>query len=148
MMDTRIFDVNGKTKDQLKLAVQLLLLDEYGDKQKVSGWYFTKEKGFILTWVIGETSRHNPTPFTNRMGQPEDIKEDELTDLLWEWLSSDQAKEVEQDGWDKDLDDSDVSTSDGWRLYTEEWGHVKESEYTIDHYSLAAFKKVYLWYGK
>ena len=146
-MDNRIFDVNGKTKDQLKLAVQLLLLDEYDKKQKVAGWYFTKKKGLVLTWTLAET-RHNPTPFTNRMGQPEDIKEDELTDLLWEWLSSDEAKEVEQDGWDKDLKDSDVSMGDGWRLYTEEWGHVKESEHTIDHYSLAAFKKVHLWYGK
>ena len=146
-MDNRIFDVNGKTKDQLKLAVQLLLLDEYDKKQKVAGWYFSKKKGLVLTWTIAET-RHNPTPFTNRMGHPEDIKEDELTDLLWEWLSSVEAKEVEQDGWDKDLEDSDVSMSDGWRLYTEEWGHVKESEHTIDHYSLAAFKKVHLWYGK
>ena len=149
-MDNKVFNVNGKTREQLKLAIQLLLLNEYNDKQKVRGWYFRKDKGLVLTW-LSET-RENVTPFTNRMGQPEDINEDELTDQLWEWLSSDQAKEVEHtegDRWDRSLKDSDVSMDDGWRLYTEDWGHIKEENgHTIDHYSIAAFKKVALWYGK
>jgi len=151
-MDNRVFNVNGKTKEQLKLAVQLLLLTEYNKKQNVRGWYFAKNKGLVLTWTDKKSSRNNVIPFTNRMGQPEEINEDELTNLLWEWLSSDQAKEVihnEEDRWDAGFEDSDVSMDDGWRLYTDEWGHVKEENgHTIDHYSIAAFKKVSLWYGK
>lgn len=148
-MDNKIFNVNGRTIEQLKLAVQLLLLDEYNKKQKVKGWYFSKKKVLILTWSSDET---RVTPFTNRMGQPEEINEDELTDQLWVWLSSDQAKEVEDNEdnrWDYYFNDSDVSMKDGWRLYTEDWGHIKEENgHTIDHYSIAAFKKVSLWYGK
>jgi len=147
-MDNKVFNVNGKTKEQLKLAVQLLLLDEYGKRRKVSGWYFEPKKGFVLTWYVGD-SQKRAIPFTNRMGQPEDIGEDELTDLLWEWLKSDEAKSVKLEGWDKKFVDSDVSTEGGWRLFTDQWGHVSNHDgHTIDHYSLAAFTKAYMWYGK
>ena len=148
-MDNRIFDVNGKTKEQLHLAVKLLLLDEYNSilSKKVQGWYLNPKKGLVLTWYVGENQK-KATPFTNRMGEPEPIDVDELTNLLWDWLSSEEADSIELDGWDKDLKDSDVSMSPGWRLYAEEWGHVKETEHTIDHYSIAAFRKVNLWYGK
>lgn len=37
----------------------------------------------------------------------------------------------------------------GWRLYVDKWGHVEEENgMTIDHYSIAAFKPAYCWYGK
>jgi hypothetical protein len=145
-MDNRIFNVNGRTKNQLKLAVQLLLLNEYNDLQRIRGWYYKKEKGLVLTWYVGEDYR--ATPFTNRMGQPSDIQLDELVDLLWDWLVSDEAKDVEFGRWENRLEDSDVSEEDGWRLYVDDWGHVGETEHTIDHYSVAAFKPVRLWYGK
>ena len=149
-MDNKIFNVNGITKDQLHLAVKLLLMDEYSEKisKKVSGWYFSPKKGFVLTWYVGDNQK-KAIPFTNRMGQPEAIGVDELVDLLWDWLDSDEAKSVELDGWDKKFTDSDVSNSAGWRLYTDEWGHVNNPDgHTIDHYSIAAFTKAYMWYGK
>jgi len=147
-MDNRIFDVNGKTKEQLHLAVKLLLLDEYDSliSRKVKGWYLNPKKGLVLTWYVGDSKK--ATPFTNRRGEPEGIEGGELTDLLWNWLDSEEADTIELDGWDEDLKDSDVSMSPGWRLYTEDWGHVKETEHTIDHSSIAAFRKINLWYGK
>ena len=82
-MDNRIFNVNGKTKQQLALAVQALLLDEYDGIQKVKGWYFNKERGLVLTWYVGNDSGNKKTiPFTNRMGQPTEIEPDELVDIL------------------------------------------------------------------
>jgi len=151
-MDNRIFNVNGKTKQQLALAVQALLLDEYDGIQKVKGWYFNKERGLVLTWYVGNDSGNKKTiPFTNRMGQPTEIEPDELVDILWDWLSSEQANEVELEGWDKKFEDSDVSNNAGWRLYVDEWGHVKEGNKphdSIDHYSIAALTKAYMWYGK
>jgi hypothetical protein len=145
-MDNKIFNVNGRTKTQLAVAVGLLLLTEYDDTQKVRGWYFNKKKGLVLTWYVGKDYR--ATPFTNRMGQPSDIDTQELVDLLWKWLKSPEAQEVEAAQWEGSLHDSDVSEENGWRLYSDEWGHVGETEHTIDHYSIAAFKPMKLWYGK
>lgn len=145
MMDNRIFNVNGRTKEQLRKAVQLLLLDEHNEPIKVRGWYFSKKQGLVLTWYVGNGC--DAVAFTDRMGKPSDIKEDELVNLLCDWLRSEEAESVECEGWDADAD-HDGSNDRGWRLYVDEWGCVKKGEYTIDHYSIAAFKPAYLWYGK
>jgi hypothetical protein len=156
MCDNKVFNINGRTVEQLKLAVDLLLLTEYGDKQKVRGWYFAPDKGLVLTWKADAENQHpKATPFTNRMGLPTEIETDELVETLWNWLFSEQAKTVtynDEDNWDRKIHDSDVSTEIGWRLYTDVWGHVGYpglgKDGPIDHYSIAAFKPVYLWYGK
>lgn len=147
-MDNRIFDINGKTKKQLELAVKLLLLNEYDENQKVKGWYFKENKGLILTWYVGDG--YKAQPFTDRMGNISPISDIELVNILWEWLQSDQSKTVKSSDttWDYEFIDSDVSNERGWRLYTEEWGHISENGGSCDHYSFAAFKPAYLWYGK
>jgi hypothetical protein len=144
-MDNKIFNVNGKTKEQLSIAVKLLLLNEYGQTQKVTGWYYSKEKGLVLTWLIKDG--YKATPFTDRMGKQTEIDDNELIDILWRWLDTEEAKNVECGGWDADSD-HDGDNELGWRLYVDEWGHVQETAHSIDHYSIAAFKPAYLWYGK
>jgi len=146
-MDNRLFNINGKTKDQLTLAVKCLLLDEYGKNIIVKGWYFSKQKGLVLTWYLDENEKEKVTPFTDRMGKPCAINEDELVDLLWKWLDSEEAKIVEFEHWESNVD-HDGDNDKGWRLYTEDWGCIKYAEYAIDHYSIGAFKPVWLWYGK
>lgn len=143
-MDNRFFNVNGKTKEQLKLALELLLFNEYGEKDKVAGWYFSKQKGFVLTWA--NPDKHKSSPFTNRLGQPEEIDVNELLELLWKWKDTEQASTVELEDFEDDAD-HEGSNDKGWRLYTEKWGHIEEGS-SIDHYSIAAFKPVWLWYGK
>ena len=144
-MDNKIFNVNGKTKEQLKLALDLLILDEYGKIRKIKGWYINPKRGFVLTWFNSKGT----TPFTNRIGLPEEISTTELIDILWNWLDSDAAKEIPLEEWEEKMEDSDVGIGNGWRLYTNEWGHVNNPDgHTIDHYSIGAIKKVYLWYGK
>lgn len=145
-MDNKIFNVNGRTKLQLELAVKLLLLDEYNENNTVSGWYFSKKKGLVLTWWVGDGCE--ATPFTDRMGKKSTINGDELVDLLWNWLNTEEAKSVFFEGWDANAD-HDGHNELGWRLYVDDWGHVqKENGITIDHYSIAAFKPSYCWYGK
>jgi hypothetical protein len=65
---------------------------------------------------------------------------------LFEWLNTDHAKGVQLEGWDEDAD-HDGSNDRGWRLYTEDWGHVYQSS-SLNHYTIAAFKPAFLWYGK
>ena len=145
-MDNRIFDINGRTKEQLKLAVKCLLYSEYDKEHNVSGWYFRRKKGLVLcAWKSNENGYKS---FTDRMGNDKPANGEELVEILWEWLQSDEAKTVEFKDWEIDLE-HDGSNNMGWRLYTEEWGHVQyEHGHTIDHATIAAFKPMYLWYGK
>jgi hypothetical protein len=139
-MDNRQFNVNGATKEHLRLAVDLLLYED----GTVSGWYINPKKGLILTWHVKE---NKSKPFTDSMGRPKKINGQELTDILWDWLHSDEAKTIELNGWDANSD-HDGSNELGWRLYTEAWGCIEDGENGIDHYSLGALTPSYLWYGK
>lgn len=144
-MDNRIFNINGRTKEQLDLAVKAFMLDEYGYTRKIAGWYFSKEKGIVLTWFHKDNHIH---PFTNKFGVQNDIQDPiELSNILWEWLSSDEAKMVVLEDWDADAD-HDGENDMGWRLYTEDWGCITERNKSMDDYSLGAFKPAWLWYGK
>jgi len=141
-MDNKFFNVNGVTKASLKKAVDLLLFNEYGDYQKVRGYYYHKDKGLVLTWHVSGLAM----PFTNRMGKKQEIKSDELTELLWEWLGSDEAKDVNFGDFEDNMA-HDGTNKLGWRLYTEDWGHISINT-VMDSYSIGAFKPMYLWYGK
>ncbi len=138
-MDNKIFDVNGRSKNQLIETLKLLLLDEYEKYRKVDGWSFSKEKGFILYWHCKEGGKANKFPVP--------LSPEALGEIIWEWLQTPEARSVELGDWEGDID-TDGSTERGFRVYTESWGHIKESEHTIDHYTLGAVKSVYCWYGK
>lgn len=144
-MDNKQFVVNGRTKEQLKLALDSLLLTEYNYDKTVKGWYINPKKGFILTDYITEKCK----PFTNNMGINQDISKDDLLEILWNWLDTDEAKNIEKnEKWEHDAD-HDGHNELGWKLYTEDWGHVNiDSEYSLDTSSIAAFKSVFCWYGK
>jgi hypothetical protein len=147
-MDNRIFNVNGITKQQLELAVKSDLLDSHGAFQKVKGWYFLKEKGLVLSWLADSTGKAKP--FTDSFGKEKILyTAEEVTETLWAWLSSEQAKEVVLQEWEHNINDADddVMTELGWRLYTEDWGHIHEGT-SMDHYSMFALKPCYAWFGK
>lgn len=148
-MDNKLFNINGRTKQQLVRAIDCFLFDEYGSYHSVKGWSYRKDKGFVLHSYLRENDKNSEVkPFTNRIGIPTSINKDELVDLLWEWLSSEEASEVVLGDWEEDLD-HDGSNDKGWRLYTEHWGHVFNKDgTTIDHSTLGAFKPCYCWYGK
>ncbi len=143
-MDNRIFNVNGRTKEQLDLAVKTFMLDDNDDNKKVAGWYISKEKGLVLTWYV----TGNINPFTDKFGRSIKIIDPiELSNVLWEWLKSNEAKTIECEGWDK-YAEIDGNNDKGWRLYTENWGCITETNKSMDNYSLGAFKPAWLWYGK
>jgi hypothetical protein len=148
-MDNKMFNVNGRTKEQLEMALDCFLFDEYGKELELKGWSFRKDKGFVLHYYVRENDKNSIVKsFTDRMGNEKPIKKDELVEVLWEWLNSQEADEVVLDGQEIDLD-HDGHNKKGWRLYTEDWGHIKNKDgSTIDHSTLGAFKPCYCWYGK
>lgn len=147
-MDNKIFNVNGISKEQLENALKSLLLDDYGNYKKVKAWYYSKESGFVLCWGQKDDDKKYKL-FTDRMGNSKPIEIGELIEILWEWLYSDEAKTVKLNEFEEKLNDFDVEEKFGWRLYTDDWGHIYNSDgYTIDNYSIAAFKPMWLYYGK
>lgn len=135
-MDNRVFNVNGRTKDQLKLALQLALFDEYDKNNTIAGWRTTKEDGLILMSYISSSSSIQSNKF------PVPLNYEQLVDIVWTWLKSDEAKHVEQSGWDIDAP-HDGHNNLGWRMYCGDWGRIGD-----DWGSIIAIKPAYLWYGK
>lgn len=143
-MDNKVFNVNGRTKHQLELAVKCLLTTEYDQQTSVCSWSFSKEKGLILYW---HTSK-DITAFTDKWGKATSLTIEEVVNMLWEWLESDEAKNFVQTGaWDINMQ-HDGSNTRGWRLYAEDWGKVNQPTGGGISYSICAFIPVYLWYGK
>lgn len=131
--DNRVFDVNGATQEQLRMAFKLAFAQN-GHNTKAKYWTFDKKNGLVLHWYVDE-------PNANTLPVPLDAEA--AADLVWQWLtSSDDAKTVELEGWFRD-EDHDGSNSPGWRAYVGNWGHV--SNY---HGSIIAVTPAYLWHGK
>ena len=148
-MDNRFLNINGRTKEQLALGVKFMMLDEYGRQRKISGWYVNPSKGFVMTWLVKED--YIAKPFTNRLGIQCDISGEELVDILWDWLHSEEAKKIHLEDFEENILDFDGSTHLGWRLYVDHWGKVAkgiDENSSLDDYSVCAFKPMYCWYGK
>lgn len=135
-MDNKLFDVNGRTPEQLENTLKLLLDNEYGETRKVEGWLFDKEKGFVLYWHTEKRGHKFPVPIGYKA----------LAQIVYEWLQSEEAGTVTLGEWEDDCD-HDGSNELGFRVYLDEWGHINING-SLDHYTLGAIKPVYCWYGK
>jgi hypothetical protein len=83
--------------------------------------------GFVfLNYAEGEC-----TPF------PFPLSWQRAADLAWDWLTT-QVKYPPSDH-----NDSDVTEEEGWRVYTEFWGHVGGY-----HSAIVAVKPAWAWFGK
>lgn len=142
-MDNKIFNVNGRSQEMLRRTLNLLFenqgFDTDGGKQPfkprtVDGWYVDRNKGIVLVWLC-DNLKHQQLPVP--------LSADAITPIIWAWLHSEDAKKINLEEWDSDIDDTDVSTDLGWRVYLEDWGRIGS-----DDYSICAIKPCYLWYGK
>ena len=123
-MDNKRFNVNGVCKDRLYKALELVMM-----KRKVKAWDIDDEKGFIIYW--------NATKNNNKF--PVKLDVNEITDIVWKWLESEEGQEFEADG---DID-HDGHNKRGWLVYVDAWSKVADHDYSI-----VAIKPEYLWYGK
>lgn len=136
-MDNAIFRVNGDRKSLFAATIKLVFEQHKGfddAHSKIEGFKFDKNYGLILYWC-------NKRPEVNSFLMPA-LPED-IIDMLWNWVHSDQAKEVNPSDGCEDMVDCDISTKVGWEIYREEWGHVAG-----DCYAMFAIKPAYTWYGK
>ena len=125
--DNAIFNVNGSGLNCLKKTLSLAFSDK-----TICGFRFKKEKGLIL-YNYGSSDKL--TKF------PSPISAVQAAEIVFNWLESKEAKEVPMQGWDSNAD-HDGENELGWRVYTEDWGHVDGD------WNCIAVKPAYLWYGK
>lgn len=129
-MDNNVFNVNGRTEEQLLKTLELIFLQT---GRRAEAWKQDKEYGLILFWVNDATdSERFPTPLDAKGVLP----------LVMSWLNGDFAKTVDCKGWDADTDHDGHNTM-GWRVFCEDWGHVNG-----DWRAFCAIKPAYMWHGK
>jgi hypothetical protein len=128
--DNRIFNVNGRTDEQLLAALKLVFNQSGFD---CSGWISTPTHGLILLW-------HADDKGANKF--PAKVNAEQVLPHVKAWLSSKDAEKVERKDWDAAAD-HDGSNGPGWRVYCEAWGHVANL-----HSAICGIKPVTLWYGK
>jgi len=133
-MDNRVFNVNGIGKETLRDTLRLVLRQEWNKDNTCEGWRVSKTHGLIILWHV-ENQEHG-TKFITPLGY------EPLTDLVWEWLESDEANEIELVKWDADYQ-HDGSNSYGWRVYCEDWNKVDN-----DVYAIFTITPSYMWHGK
>lgn len=124
-MDNAIFNVNGEDKELLKLTLQLLFKQDQSDHQ-IQAWSVNPCKGLILYDYHQGDSIGFPVPLSYNM----------VTELVWEWLQSEQAKKIIDNEYSTDFDGS---ISRGWRVYIED-----SSPYGV----LGIVTPSYLYYSK
>lgn len=129
--DNRIFNVNGKSEQELAAALSLVLLLHDCD-EGFSGFSFDSGKGLLLWRSEGK----NVTKFIVPVNGFTAAK------LAFNWLKSKEAMSIPFIEWDANVD-HDGHNELGWRAYLEDWGKVGDN-----HGVLIAIKPSYLWLGK
>lgn len=135
----------------------------------VRGYRYDQKKGLILLWHLDEKKNGKPIEdlipeeileqpgflqelrkykLTKIANEKVSISFELLSEILWLWLSSSEAKKTIPGKWEGRLNDQDVSEEPGFRIYTEDWGHIGETYGGTDHYSIGAIKPISCWYGK
>lgn len=132
-MDNRVFNVNGEGDDLLRSTLYFAF-SQAG--HRCEGWRIDVEKGFILYWHV-----EGDNPLVAKFPFP--IGSDSVFSLVKEYLARNETwKEAKLTSWDRNAD-HDGSNSQGWRVYTEDWGQIAH-----DCYAFLAITPAYLWHGK
>lgn len=137
-MDNRIFNVNGRTKDDL-LATIRLAFSQDGRNTTAKAYFIDPKKGMILLWHTDKGSIPFPAP----------LSAESAATMVWDWLQT--KPDTECVDWDKNLN-HDGHNVPGFRAFVEDWGHVATGPNynTSDscRYAIVAVKPTYLWMGK
>ncbi|PLS19607.1 hypothetical protein CVD28_04100 [Bacillus sp. M6-12] len=135
ILDNPVFNVKGQGKDMLLKTLELgIACVGY---HKFSGFRLDDKKGIVLYWTDTEKEGYQKFMLES---EPKDI-----VDQVFEAVSHFKLKleKNEDEFWDLPIDDCEVGNDLGWRVYTEQWGHIDE-----DWQPCLAIVPSYLWIGK
>ncbi len=125
--DNMIFNVNGDMRDTDRLGDALKLAIE-----QAVGFRKSDTHGLILYRYGSDKCTLFPAPLSPK----------ELLPLVLVYLDSEHAANVKCEGFDANAD-HDGSNNPGWRVYTENWGHVGD-----ECADAIAVKPCFVWFGK
>lgn len=137
-MDNQIFKVNGRNKEDLEKALNLLCdlkgRPHVNPETPIKAWKIDTKHGFVIYWSGDEGT----TPF------PVPVSVETVVPMIWEWLQSNEAKAFVNDNTEEQkYDGGDVQNQRGWTLSVESWGHGGGS-----FYGIGAVRPSWCWYGK
>jgi hypothetical protein len=148
MMDNKIFNVNGIGDDMLLATLKLKFM-QGGKNTTAKAWAVTKKRGLILFWwydrddekqyegnEMFDVEPYRKYPF------PSPMTAEQCLPFVKSWLEDDKREDIEMKDWDRNAD-HDGDNGLGWRVFSEDWGHVNGC-----HDAICAIKPVMLWYGK
>jgi len=148
-MDNVIFNVNGRNEKDLLATIKLRCstYNEFSVKPcTISGYVIDKVAGMVL---IESFNAKLEDYIPGYIPLPSPMSAEEILPLVLAYLRSDDATSVALSEWDGDKS-HDGNNEHGWRLYVEDWGHIKvegQSNTTYDNV-ICAIKRIYAWYGK
>lgn len=144
-MENTLFNVRGVapryTHDKDYLLDTLKLGFMATDNQYAKAYRIDKDKGLILYWSTS-TERGNKvekfiTPLT-----PEELYP-QVKAFLKSYYDGEINMELEEFDENMEEDDDDLTSIQGWRVYTEKWGRVGG-----DTYAFLAIKPAWETFGK
>jgi hypothetical protein len=150
-MDNILFDIRGD-KGQFKAAMDYIKSIAPGGK--AVRYAIVPTKGLVLFWheqddkIVKLDFPYITDPKWNKDTAKSFNVELKKFDIPWEkfveaWVFSTDPTQFELDEWERDLEDFDGSTGNGFRITCDTWGHVGGN-----HYAFAIIKPIFAWYGK
>lgn len=146
-MDNILFDIRG---DKTNLEAALSYLATINEPKCYA---IIPTKGLVLFWHKENEKVNFEFPSIGEPGwEPgKSFKasvEPKKFDIPWRdfvksWVTNANPNDFELDDWEKDQEDSDISTDNGFRMSCSTWGHVGGN-----HYAYALIKPIFAWYGK
>lgn len=136
ILDNPVFNVKGEGKAMLLVALELGI--NCVGHSKFSGFRLDATKGIVLYWTDSTTDGYHQFMSPSK---PEDI-----VDQVFQAVTDTPINIINDEDdeyWDKPCDDDDVGNDLGWRLYTEQWGHIGD-----EWEACLAIIPSYLWVGK
>lgn len=125
-MDNRVIDVRSEGRQSFDLAIQLLFTEKHSER-KATHYIDDPEHGLIFLWTASPKAIKLPIQM--------DWKH--AADMAWAWLAEQPTDKY------KEYCDHDGSDGKGFRVYTEDWGHVAGMWEAI-----CAIQPIWAWYGK
>lgn len=132
-MDNRIFSIQNEGREAFDLAMKIAFTSAPGNK--ATHFFDHPTHGFLLLWNDDSFYINNKKVKANKLPYAFDCKA--AADLVWGWLQSKSDEDY------KDFLDHDGSNGKGYKVYSEDWGHVAGS-----HYAFVGIIPIWAWYGK
>lgn len=144
-MENTIFNVMGAfpryESDEETLLDALKLAFKISDHRTATAFRIDKEKGLMLYWT-DKSEKREPvnkfiTPLTAEQIYPQ------VKAFLESFYNGDIEVDIEEFDENMEEDDDDLTSIEGWRVYTEKWGEIDD-----DCYAFLAIKPAWETYGK